>query len=557
MKTVQLIISLLFLIIIIVLPNSFAADFPHTVLEGHTDSVFNVTYTLDGKILASKSKDGTIKIWNPTTRLLLRTINTNSGGGIAFSPDGSILASGGGEDQVINLFDPNTGELLKTLKGHQAYVSDVIFSSDGSILASGDWDGRIRLWNPETGEFIRILNANKLGGIAFHPDSSILVNAGGSHENLKVWDTMTGKLLHTLEPEVFGVYDVSFSHDGSILASVGWGGMDLWDANSGESLRSFPRDRNRLYLSVAFSPDGKIIACGKDFEGISLWDTNTGVLLKNLRIDTEDVNDLEFSPDGKILASASNDNMVRLWEITKPEEVEPPPPPDFLIDENLKTWSEDFGEGNLKSWKRRELQRERVTWKSQNNQLHIRTKVWCNGRLNLNNRLEEQTNYTLRFTAFPFNVEQIRVKLDVVSTSNANVGIFLGKDPQDEIKHPFNNAYQFADHVLGSPEEFPRTSAPKIALDNLVEIDVVFDRGHFYLFSDDEYIIDFKIDPQLNDLQTIDLLGIAVFPRNCRQVAHVVVDNFIISGPTIPDSVSLNVGAKGKVSVLWGKLKQY
>lgn len=557
MRAIQLNILSLFLVIMICIPFSFAANVPHTVLEGHTDSVYGVAFTLDGEILASKSKDGTIKIWNPTTRLLLRTINTSIGGGIAFNHDGSILASGGGIDQVVNLWDPKTGELLKILKGHQAYVSSVKFSSDGTVLASGDWDGRIRLWNPETGEQLRILNAKQLGGLAFNPDGSILVNAGGVHENLKVWDTMTGKLLHTLEPEVFSVYDVSYSPDGSILASVGWGGLDFWDANSGDLLWSFPRDKGRLYLSVAFSPDGKIVACGKDFEGISLWNPNTGVQLQNLRVDFEDVYDVAFSPDGNILASASNDHKVRLWKITKPEEVEPPQPPDFLNDESLKTWSEDFSDVNLKSWKRRELQREMVVWKSQNKQLHIQTKGWCNGRLNVNNHLEEQTNYTLRFIALPINVEQIRVKLDIISTNNANVGIFLGKEPQDEIKHPFSYAYQFADHTLGSPEVFPRTSAPKIALNNLDEIDVVFDRGHFYLYSNDEYIIDFKIESDLNDLHTIDLLGIAVFPKTCQQVAHVVVDNFIISGPTIPDTVPLNVDAKGKVSLLWGKLKQY
>jgi len=553
-------ITTIFLISVFVLPNSFAADIPHTVLEGHTDAVLSIAFGPDGDMLASKSRGGAIKIWNPNTRQLLRTINTSKRGGIAFSPEEGFLASAGGEDKVVNLWNPHTGELLKIFKGHEDSVSSVTFNHNGTLLASGSRDGKIHLWNIETGKLIRVLSAQSLDGLAFSADGSILANGGAANANVKVWNSDTGQLLHTLEPDVNDVFDIAFSPDERILASAGWGGIDLWDANTGELLRSFPRQNGRFIICVAFSPDGRLLAGGRDDKKIDLWDVDNALFLETLTGHTGDsrdgdtayVYDVMFSPDGQILASAGGDNTVRLWEIIPPEEVEVPSLPDFLTDENLKTWTEDFNAGHLNSWKKRELQRERVTWQAQNDRLHVRTKPFCNGRLNVGNRLEEQTNYTLRFTALPINIDQIRVKLSVVSTHNANVGIFLGKAPQDELIHPFEYAYQFADHTLGSPEKFPKTSAPRIALNNLDEIDVVFDRGHFYLYSNDEYIVDFKVDT----LGTIDLLGIAVFPKVCQQVADVVVDNFIISGTSIPDAVSLNVRAKGKVTVLWGKLKQ-
>ncbi len=554
------IITTIFLISVFVLPKTFAADAPHTILEGHTDAVYSVAFNSDGDMLASKSKEGTIKIWNPITRQPLSTINTNTGGDIVFSPDGRLLASSDEKGKVVNLWNPNTGKVIKTIKEHKGEVSSLAFSPHGTVLAIGTRDNKIYLWNYDTDELLRILGTQKPSSLSFNTDGSSLANRVTGDRQVKVWNTNTGESLYTFEPKVELVFDIAFSPEGHMLASAGWGGIDLWDANTGELLRSFPRQSGRFIICVAFSPDGRVLAGGRDDKKIDLWDVDNALFLETLTGHTGDsrdgdtayVYDVMFSPDGHILASAGGDKTVRLWEITPQEEVEPPQPPDFLTNENLKTWTEDFNAGRLNSWKKRELQRERVTWQAQNDRLHVRTKPFCNGQLNVGNRLEEQTNYTLRFTALPINVDQVRVKLSVVSTHNANVGIFIGKDPQDELIHPFEYAYQFADHTLGSPEKGPRTSAPRIALNNLDEIDVVFDRGHFYLYSNDEYIVDFKVDT----LETIDLLGIAVFPKVCRQVADVVVDDFIISGTSIPDAVSLNVRAKGKVTVLWGKLKQ-
>ena len=104
----------------------------------------------------------------------------------------------------------------------------------------------------------------------------------------------------------------------------------------------------------------------------------------------------------------------------------------------------------------------------------------------------------------------------------------MGKDPQDDLTHPLEYAYQFANHRIGSPEVISAVSAPEMGF-NLDEIEVVFDRGHFYLYSDDEYITDFDS----KTLNSIDLLGIVVFPQKCSSIAEAVVDNFEISGLSI------------------------
>ena len=529
-------IATLFLISVFVLPQTVAADAPHTVLERHTASVHNVAFSADGNMLASQSRDGTVNIWNPNTQQLLRTLNTKDSGGIAFSPDGNVLASGALTDKVVNLWNPNTTEHLNSFKGHESGVNQVVFSPDGSVLASGSWDGKVRLWHPETGELLRVLPTDKLSGLAFSADGSLLANGSWDGGLVKVWNPETGQLLHTLKPEVDEVFDVAFSPDGHILASAGWGGIDLWAADTGEHLLSFPREQGRFLLCVAFSPDGRLLACGKDNKTISLWDVDKGILLHTLRghagggrnSDTAYVRDVAFSPDGRLLASAGGDKTVRLWEITPPEEILPPRFPVGLTGPNVKTWTEDFNDGTLDSWTKREHQRERVKWETKNGRLRVRTQPFSNGRLNVNNQLAHATNYTLDFTAFPINAVQLRVKLKVHSTDNANAGIYIGRRPDSLFDKQFQHAYLFANHTLGNPDSWDHSGAPQLEL-NLKEIDVVFDRGHFYLYSEGEFIVDFRA----SSMRRINYVGIAVFPKKSLDEAAVTLDYFEISGPSV------------------------
>lgn len=529
MKAKYLKYTLVLIFSLLVLNNNLLADTPQMLLTGHTDEVYAVVYRPDSDIIATKSRDSTIRLWNTVTGETLRIINTSPRGGIVFSPDGSILASGGGDEKVVNLWNSDTGELIRALRGHTDRVGYVAFSPDGNVLASGSSDGTIRLWNPHTGQLLDTLPADKVYGLVFSNDGGLLANAG-EDATVQVWNPQTGELIYTIHPPIHDVFDVAFSPEGSILASAGWAGMDLYDASTGELELSFPRDTGRIYLSVAFSPDGGIIAIGKDAGGIDLWDTNRGTHLNNLGVKGKIVYDTEFSPDGRTLASVGNDNFVRLWEINPPQNVEIPAFPEDFVGPNVNIWTEDFNDGNLDSWTSREHQRERVVWQTIDGKLHVQTQPFCNGRLNISSALEQETNYTLGFTAFPLEVEQVRVKLKLHSTENANVGLYIGNKPDSPFHKVFQHAYLFANHTLGGPDGPGHTNQPEIGM-NLTEIDVLFDRGHFYLYSQGEYIVDFPV----NGIQQVDYVGIAVFPKRCGAEATVTLDEFEISGPVIPN----------------------
>lgn len=529
MKNMPLIIITLLLSSTLVLPHSIIADEPIATLTGHTNIVHSVEFSPDGNLLATKGKDQTIRLWNPHSGNLIRTFDTTFRGGIAFNQDGSLLASAEATDKVINLWHADTGKLQKTLGGHLGNVHFVAFSPNSDMLASGDSDGNIILWNADTGQLIRTWHAEALAGLSFSADGNLLANGSRDDGNVKVWNVNTGQLLHTLEPNAYEIFDVAFSPEGQTLATAGWGAIDLWDASTGEFVRSLPANSGRAYLCAAFSPDGRILACGKD-AGVSLWDTERGIFLDNLGVRNVDVYDLAFSPDGHTLASVGKSNEVHLWEITPLDTVIAPDFPEGLTGPNVNTWHEDFNEIHLDSWTKREYQRERVTWETKNGQLEVLTQPFCNGRLNISNQLELETNYTLEFTAFSIETEQIRVKLKVDSLENANAGIFIGQKPDSLVDQVFKYAYLFANHTLGNPDSWGHSgNAPEIGL-NLKEIDVVFDRGRFYVYSEGEYIVDFRT----NSIQTIDYIGIAVFPEFCKSPATVRLDDFEISGPTIP-----------------------
>ncbi len=212
------------------------------------------------------------------------------------------------------------------------------------------------------------------------------------------------------------------------------------------------------------------------------------------------------------------------------------------------TWIEDF-DSNLDSWTKREHQRERVIWQIRSKRLNIQTEPYCNVELNLNNELALMTHYTLDFTAFPIDTGQLQVKMRVISAKNANMGIFIGEKPESVFVNPLRRTYQFADHTIGGPLDFPIQN-PHIELE-LKQIEVAFAHGFFQLFSEGERIVDF----QDNNFRTITYLGIVVFPVRCTTESTVLIDDFVISGPSIPNDI-LHVTSKNKAAVVWGMLKQ-
>ncbi|RYP43642.1 hypothetical protein DL768_009817 [Monosporascus sp. mg162] len=196
-----------------------------STLEGHGSDVFLVAFSPDGSRLASGSWDRTVKVWDAATGACLSTLKGHGGGvrSVAFSPDGSRLASGS-NDGTVKVWDAATGAYLSTFEGHGGGVWSVAFSPDASRLASGsgsDSDGTVEVWNAATGACLSTLEGHggDVRSVAFSPDGSRLAS-GSSDDTVKVWDAATGACLSTFEGYGGWPHSVAFSPDGNYLTTA-------------------------------------------------------------------------------------------------------------------------------------------------------------------------------------------------------------------------------------------------------------------------------------------------------------------------------------------------
>lgn len=287
--------------------------------------------------MGMECKTQNFKLPNPPWRCL-HTLTGHSGtlssvNALAISPDDYTLASAS-DDKIIKLWDLNTQKVLATLSGHSQAVKSVAFSPDGKILATAGDDKTIKLWQVETLQEICTLlgHLQAVKSVAFSPDGQILAS-GSWDKTIKLWDVNTGTEICTLTGHQLKVNSVAFSPQGQLLASASYDRtIRLWQIpKRGEgtliqnrpcySLLSTLSGHAWAVLTVAFSPDGQILATGSDDNTIKLWEVNTGQLICTLVGHSWSVVAVAFTADGETLLSASCDKTVKLWRLSTAEEI--------------------------------------------------------------------------------------------------------------------------------------------------------------------------------------------------------------------------------------------
>ena len=291
-----------------------------TTLVGHDRGIQWLSFSPDGTTLVSGGWDG-IRLWDGATGELQDTMEFR--GLVLFvpyTPDGASLVIGHGHSP-LELWDLATGQVDYFLPEHTTKISSLAFSPDGSILASGHRDG-LRLWDTADGQLRTIEGSGSdVRSVEFSPDGSLLAFGSSSVNRwptVELWEVAHGELQRTLYSDMWGVNALAFSPDGTILASGRQNGLvKLWDVTSGQ-LTAVLGHPTRI-SSLSFSPDGSTLASACWEEGIWLWEAATSVLSHTIdahRAGTSSfsIGSLAFSPDGSTLAAANRDNSILLLD---------------------------------------------------------------------------------------------------------------------------------------------------------------------------------------------------------------------------------------------------
>jgi 5-formyltetrahydrofolate cyclo-ligase len=276
----------------------------------HHDEVSSVAFSPDGTRLATGGGDGIVSIWDAGTgEEQLRLGHEQFVLTVAFSPGGTRLATGGGDGKA-RIWDAVTGELFWEF-AHGEWVHAVAFNAHGTSLATGSRDATARIWDVVTGaENLRVSHADAVYAVALSPDGKRLAT-GCADGNVRIWDAATGE-QRLLLGHASGVPAVAFNADGTRLATGGYDDTArIWDATTGLELSRFLHAK---LVHAALSRDGTLLATGSYDEGARIWPTVPGG--RQLEIPhTGGVYALAFSPDGTRLATGSNDETARIWQI--------------------------------------------------------------------------------------------------------------------------------------------------------------------------------------------------------------------------------------------------
>jgi WD40 repeat protein/tRNA A-37 threonylcarbamoyl transferase component Bud32 len=302
-------------------------------LEGHSQAVFGLAWSPDGRLLVSCGLDGRIKAWEPDLGRELEPFVASPKQRIVcradFSPDGRLLGVVGLDDPNptarATLFDVKTRRVVRELAGHSMAVQGIRFSPDGKYIATSGTDLRVKIWSVATPPAFVSLEGHSqvVWTTAFSPDGR-RVATGSLDQTARIWDASNGKLLQTILVR-FPVVSLAFNHDGQKLVTVGpensaclWqirqkaeGGKQTEIRAESELLRL--RGHARAVVAVAWSPDDRWIATGSKDTTARIVDANTGELRLSLIGHSNSVQAVAFSPDGSVLATGSADGTARLW----------------------------------------------------------------------------------------------------------------------------------------------------------------------------------------------------------------------------------------------------
>ncbi|HJT79062.1 MAG TPA: WD40 repeat domain-containing protein, partial [Gemmataceae bacterium] len=297
-------------------------------LTGQGGAVSAVTFSPDGRRLASCGGDGKVLVWTLLTatgapglpELPPFTITGHSGpvSSVAFSPDGRFLASGGA-DQIVRVWELQSRSEVHSFRGHTNWISSVAFSPDGNFIASAGVDKTVKLWElvgregtPGHGHTREVL------AVAVSPDGKWIASGSADH-SVRLWDAATGRERFTLSGHNDVVTALAFTPDGKNLVSAGDDRqLKVWSTETGKEVKAMaePLPTNQVPV-LGVTADGKRLVVWVANTFIETYDLAAGRQLSSWSGHEREISALSFSQDGALAAMGGKDGTVRIWDVAK------------------------------------------------------------------------------------------------------------------------------------------------------------------------------------------------------------------------------------------------
>jgi len=300
----------------------------------HEASVQAVAFAPDGKTIASAGVDRTIRLWKTATGELIRTVGEHEGRvlTLTFSPDGKLLATAG-PDLKVYLWDPDAGKVVRTLVGHTDTILAVGFSPDGKLLATASLDQTIRVWDAATGRVVRAIEypEDRAPALAFSPDGREVYAGLTPSPKVRRYSVETGKPTREWVVHRNGDLTAVAVAGRWVFAGTAGGLVTRFDADNQAPPARVPTPGSDTCLSLAASPDGKLVLVGGGHGGLDLVEAATLQVVRSFGCRTQGFHVLDqqptaagqsrvrtvgFSPTTAFLVAGTEEGQLRVWRLT-------------------------------------------------------------------------------------------------------------------------------------------------------------------------------------------------------------------------------------------------
>lgn len=290
---------------------------------GHGGMVRDVAIAADGSRIATAGFDYSVRVWDFLEQREHAALADHAGpvNAVALPGDGRTVISAG-DDGVVRVWDTTFGDVRLRLAGHAGKVVALALAPDGTAVASAGWDGTVRLWSLTDGSERRRFDHDTAINAVVFIDSGTRLAVGDRDGRITLWQADTGERLDAFQAHPMGI--TALAWDGGRLLSAGIdGAVRLWPADRRTDPETFEGHDGPVF-DATFAPDGRIVSAGRDGQ-IGVWSSQADHPVRWIDAHTGPVWSVAVTADGRFAVSAGSDGTVRVWHLQSGSRIGAPP----------------------------------------------------------------------------------------------------------------------------------------------------------------------------------------------------------------------------------------